>query len=283
MGDQHIADLLITEAAVFDVFTGELRQQPLAVKAGRIAVTGACPAKETLALPGKIILPGFCDGHIHLESSQLTVPEFAAAAVLHGTTAVVADPHEIANVCGLDGPRYLLRTAPYDLLDLFLMAPSCVPATPFETAGASLTADDIREMLSWPQVLGLGEMMNFPGVLAEDPQVLEKLRAAAGRPIDGHAPGLTGEPLRRYLAAGPNSDHECTTLVEGQEKVAAGMWVMLREGSGSRNLAALAPILCADQKHRCLLVSDDLEARDLLERGHLDHLLREAVKLGVAP
>jgi adenine deaminase len=283
MNDEAIADLLISKAAIFDVLTGDVLRQPLAIKDGRIIGMGYCPAKETLALPGKILLPGFCDGHIHLESSQLTVPEFAAAAVVHGTTAVVADPHEIANVCGLDGPRYLLRTAPHDLLDLFLMAPSCVPATPFETAGATLTAEGIREMLSWPQVLGLGEMMNFPGVLANDEQVLKKLQAAAKRPIDGHAPGLSGDALHRYIAAGPDSDHECTTLAEGQEKLTAGMWVMLREGSGSRNLGALAPILCGDGKHRCLLVSDDLEARDLLERGHLDHPLREAVKLGVAP
>ncbi|MHB8994226.1 MAG: adenine deaminase [Armatimonadota bacterium] len=283
MSDDQIADLLITEAAIFDIFTGDLLRRPLAIKDGRIIGTRHCLAKETLALPGKILLPGFCDGHIHLESSQLTMPEFAAAAVVHGTTAVVADPHEIANVCGLEGPRYFLRTTPGDLLDLFLMAPSCVPATPFETAGSTLTADDIREMLSWPQVLGLGEMMNFPGVLAGDEQVLEKLQAAVGRPIDGHAPGLTGADLRRYIAAGPDSDHECTSLAEGQQKLAAGMWVMLREGSGSRNLATLAPILCGDSRHRCLLVSDDLEARDLLERGHLDHLSREAVKCGVTP
>lgn len=282
MSDE-IADLLITEAAIFDVFTGDLLSQPLAIKDGRIIGTHHRLTKETQALPGKILLPGFCDGHIHLESSQLTVPEFAAAAVVHGTTGVVADPHEIANVCGLAGPRYLLRTTPRDLLDLFLMAPSCVPATPFETAGATLTADDIREMLSWPQVLGLGEMMNFPGVLASDEQVLEKLQAVGARPIDGHAPGLSGDNLRRYITAGPSSDHECTTLAEGQEKLAEGMWVMLREGSGSRNLDALAPILCGDSRHRCLLVSDDLEARDLLERGHLDHLLREAVKRGVTP
>lgn len=279
-------DLLITGAQALDVFSGELIAEPLAVAGGRVVGFGDYPAREVLDLSGRILLPGFCDGHLHLESSLLTVPQFAAAAVVHGTTGVVADPHEIANVCGTEGVRYLLDTAPEGLLDCFFTAPSCVPATRFETAGAELDAEGVAALLRWPQVLGLGEVMNYPGVLAGDRELLRKIAAAHGQArkvVDGHAPGLSGRELMAYLAAGPDSDHECTTLAEAREKLALGMWVMVREGSASRNLQALAPLLQGEGRHRCLLVSDDLEAADLLQRGHLDHLLRSAVALGVAP
>lgn len=276
-------DLLLTEAQVLNVFTGELLALPLAIHEGHLLGWGDWPALQTLSLPDRILLPGFCDGHLHLESSLLSPAEFARAAVLHGTTAVVADPHEIANVCGRRGLQYLLQSCPTALLELYLMAPSCVPATPFETSGAVLTAEDLRTLLQWPQVLGLGEMMNFPGVLKGDPEVLAKLAVAQGRPRDGHAPGLIGASLQRYAALGPESDHEATTLQEGQERLAAGMWLMIREGSSARNLEALAPLLSSEARGRCLLVSDDLGAQDLLQRGHLDHLLREAVRLGVRP
>jgi adenine deaminase len=277
------ADLLLTEATILDVFGGRLLEQSLAIAGGRVIGFGDCEADRVVPLRGKILLPGFCDGHLHLESSMICPAQFAAAAVPHGTTSVVADPHEIANVCGLAGPRYLLDSLPEGFLDLFVMAPTCVPATSFETSGAVLGPAEIAEMLAWPGVLGLGEVMNYPGVIHGDPDLLAKLALAGERPIDGHAPGLGGADLAQYVAAGPDSDHECTCLVEAQEKLAAGMWVMIREGSAARNLAALSPLLSGPGASRCLLVSDDLEPGDLLERGHVDHLLREAVRLGADP
>lgn len=275
------ADLLITGATHLNVFSGELVPAAVAIRAGRIAGLGDCPARQTLDLSGLVLLPGLCEGHLHLESAMLSPGEFANAAVLHGTTTIVADPHEICNVQGVAGARFLLEATPRDRLDLYLMAPSCVPATPLETAGATLGVTEVRDMLTWPEVLGLGEVMNFPGVVAGVPEVLAKIAAAAGRPVDGHAPGLTGDALATYVAAGPDSDHECTSLAEAQEKLALGMWIMLREGSASRDLSALAPLLTGPGRHRCLLVSDDLCADDLLRHGHLDRLLRRAQALGV--
>ncbi len=276
-------DLLLTGGRVLNVFSGVVEALDVAIAGGRVVGFGEYAARERLDVSGRTLLPGFCEGHIHLESTMLAPAALARAVAERGTTTVVADPHEIANVAGLDGVRYLSQAAPADWLDLRLMAPSCVPATPFETAGAEIGPDEIAEMLTWPQVLGLGEMMNFPGVIGGDPQVLAKLQTAQGRPLDGHAPGVTGQDLMAYLAAGPESDHEAVTLAEGEEKLRLGMWLMVREGSASRNLEALAPLLRSGLRHRCLLVSDDLEPGDLLERGHLDHLLRRAVALGTAP
>ena len=279
---RHV-DLLLTGGQVLNLFSGELERLEVAIADGRIIGFGDFPAHERLDLSGRVLLPGFCEGHIHVESTMLAPGEFARAVAERGTTTVVADPHEIANVAGLKGVRFLADAVPADLLDLHLMAPSCVPATPFETGGAEIGVAEIEQMLAWPSVLGLGEMMNFPGVIGGDPGVLAKLEAAAGRPIDGHAPGVTGPDLMAYLAAGPESDHEAVALAEGEEKLRLGMWLMIREGSASRNLEALAPLLQGPMRHRCLLVSDDLEPGDLLERGHLDHVLRRAVALGVAP
>jgi adenine deaminase len=277
------ADLLLAGGQALNVFSGALERRDVAIARGRIVGFGAYDAHERLDVSGRVLLPGFCEGHIHIESTMLAPAEFAQVAAAHGTTTVVADPHEIANVAGLTGIRFLAQGAPPELLDLHLMAPSCVPATPFETAGAEIGPEAIAELLTWPQVLGLGEMMNFPGAIGGDPGVRAKLAAAAGRPMDGHAPGVTGPDLMAYMAAGPDSDHETVTLAEGEEKLRLGMWLMAREGSASRNLEALAPLLRSELRHRCLLVSDDLEPGDLLERGHLDHLLRRAVALGVAP
>jgi adenine deaminase len=278
-----VVDLLITGGRILNVFTGELEETALAIAGGRVVGLGDHEARERLDAGGRILLPGFCEGHIHIESTLLTPATFAQAVAPHGTTTVVADPHEIGNVAGLAGVRWLAEAAPPGLLDLHVMAPSCVPATPFETSGAEIRHEEIAEMLRWPQILGLGEVMNYPGVIGGDPEVLAKLRAAQGRPIDGHAPGVTGKDLMAYIAAGPNSDHESVSLAEGQEKLQRGMWLMAREGSASRNLEALAPLLCGPARGRCLLVSDDLEPGEVLARGHLDYRLREAVRLGVAP
>jgi adenine deaminase len=236
-------------------------------------------------LDGAIVLPGLIDGHVHLESSFLTPARFAEAVVPHGTTTVVADPHEIANVLGVEGIRWMRHACAGLPLEVLLMAPSCVPASSLETPGARLDATSIAEILRWEGVVGLAEMMDVAGVLAENADVMRKLEAARrlGRPVDGHAPGLTGRALNAYLAAGVESDHECVTLAEAREKLALGMRIMIREGSQARNLRDLLPAVDATSVRRCLLVSDDRNVVDLLADGHVDHLLRRAVALGVPP
>jgi adenine deaminase len=228
------------------------------------------------------IAPGFIDGHIHIESSMLCPSRFAEAVVRHGTTSVVTDPHEIANVMGLSGIDYMRADAEHVPLQVFFTAPSCVPATPFETSGAVLGVEDIETLLARPEVVALGEMMNFPGVINEVPEVIAKLEAAkrAGKPIDGHAPMVTGADLEKYVGSGISTDHECTTVEEAREKAELGMKIMLREGSASRNLEALAPI--TSEFDNCFIVSDDKHPEDLLE-GHLNSTLRKAVKLGIDP
>ncbi|MGC8873553.1 MAG: adenine deaminase, partial [Chloroflexia bacterium] len=227
-------------------------------------------------LEGRFLCPGFIDGHVHLESAMVHPAEFARAVVPHGTTTVIADPHEIANVMGLDGVRYLLEETAALPLNVYLMAPSCVPATPLETAGAELGAADIARLLEEKRVLGLAEMMNFPGVLHRAPEVLEKLRVASGRPIDGHAPGLSGRDLCAYVAAGIGSDHECTSLQEALEKLRLGMAIMIREGSTAHNLEELLPLVMPGNASHCFFVSDDRHPADLLTHGHIDDILRRA-------
>lgn len=277
------ADLLLTGALVLDVFTGEFSRRDVAMAGGRIVGYGAQAAREIVDLSGKYLVPGFIDAHVHIESSQVTPAEFARAVVPHGTTCVIADPHEIANVLGLAGISYMLAASEGLPLRVYLMAPSCVPATPLETAGAELSAREIGEVLSWPRVLGLGEMMNFPGVVDGDPEVWAKLAAARGKPIDGHAPGLSGPALWAYALAGPRTDHECTGYPEAVEKLNAGLHILIREGTTARNLAALLPLLSwrtAPFVHFC---TDDRNPETLLEEGHLDDALRKAIAGGIAP
>jgi len=231
--------------------------------------------RETRREFNHYILPGFIDAHIHIESTMLTPRRFAEAAIPHGTTAIVTDPHEIANVLGIPGIRFMVRkTHP---LKIFMTAPSCVPATPFETSGAKLGAREVREVLGWRQCVALGEMMNYPGVINDDKEVWEKIDAAKklGKPIDGHAPLLSGEDLKKYIGAGISTDHECTNFSEAQEKANLGMTIMVREGSASHNMADLIGV-----SGKKFLVSDDLHPEDLL-LGHTDVLLRKAVGLGV--
>ncbi len=279
------ADLVLKNGRIIHVFTGEVAQGDIAVINGYIAGVGEYGAhgeyagKEEVDLAGCCVSPGFIDGHIHIESSLLTPSRFAAAVVPCGTTAVVCDPHEIANVCGKVGVDFMLsQTAP---LTVYGMAPSCVPATHMESSGYQLSADDIDELLNQPNIIGLAEMMNFPGTVAGDPEVLAKIFSARSRGllIDGHAPGLSGKALQAYVAAGISSDHECTTLAEAWEKLRAGMAVFIREGSTARNLEALLPLF-RTAAHRCLLVTDDRHADDLVQHGHMDFLLRRAVELG---
>lgn len=277
------ADLLLAGGKVINLFSGEVFSSDVAICKDRIVGLGKYKTKRTLNLQGAYLSPGFIDGHVHLESSMLTIPEFARAVLPLGTTTVVADPHEIANVLGREGIRYILRTSEDCSLEVYLMLPSCVPATPLETSGARLSAKDLKPLFAHPRVLGLGEVMNFPGVLHRDKEVLAKIRAARGRVIDGHAPGLSGLDLNGYLCAGIRSDHECTTLPEAEEKLRAGMTVMIREGTAAKNLKDLIPLVSERNADRFLLVTDDRHPDDLLGEGHLNFLIREAVRSGLDP
>jgi adenine deaminase len=214
---------------------------------------------------------------------MLSISEFARNVVPWGTTTVVADPHEIANVLGLDGIRYMLATSESTALKVFIMFPSCVPATPFETSGAELTHKDMETFKDHPRILGLAEMMNYPGVLFADPEILSKIRVFDGKVLDGHAPGLTGKDLCAYVAAGIRSDHECTSLAEAVEKICKGMHIMIREGSAAKNLDALLPLVEEHDSRNCFFVTDDLEPSDILEKGHINNLVRTAIRKGLDP
>lgn len=277
------ADLLLRGGRVVNVLSGEVCETSVAIHRGRIAGLGDYEGKETLDLEGLCLSPGFIDAHCHIESSMTPPAEYARAVVPRGTTAVVADPHEIANVLGLEGIRFLLESSRHCPLDVFLMAPSCVPASHLETAGAKLDAEDLSPLLRDGRVLGLGEMMNYPGVVAADPGVLAKLRLAGGGVADGHAPGLTGRALCAYAAAGIQSDHECVTAEEAREKLRLGLHVMIREGSTAKNLKALLPVVRPESACRFSLVTDDVDPADLTSKGHLDYVVSEAVRLGLDP
>ena len=281
------ADLLLANGYVVNVFTGQVQRANVAIKDGRIAGVGPeyTKALECYDLADQYILPGFIDGHIHIESSLLSMHEFARLALIHGTTTVVADPHEIANVLGVAGVKYMLKAGEGVQLDVLVMAPSCVPSTTMETSGATISARDTAALLKLPRVIGLAEMMNYPGVAFADKEVMAKLRAAkeAGKPIDGHAPGVVGQLLQAYVAAGVGSDHECIGPHEALEKLGAGMRVMVREGSAAKNMTGLLPIVNEFNVRRCCLVTDDKHPEELLHQGYLDASLRKAVSQGMSP
>lgn len=277
------ADLLLRNARVVNVFSHEIIETNIVIAGDRIVGLGDYAARETIDLEGSYVCPGFIDGHVHIESSMVTPPEFARAVVPHGTTSVVADPHEIANVLGIEGVRYMLDVSEGLPLTVFVMAPSCVPATHLETSGAELLWNDLAPLLKHPRVLGLAEMMNFPGVIYSVPEVLDKICAFAGRPLDGHAPGLSGQDLQAYIAAGITSDHECTILEEAREKLRLGMYVMIREGTTARNLKDLLPLVTPQTARRCLFVTDDRHPADLLDEGHIDSLVKMAIGQGLDP
>ena len=277
------ADLLLKNARVVNVFSHEIIETNVAIAGDRIVGLGDYQAGEAIDLKGRYVCPGFIDGHVHIESSMVTPPEFARAVVPRGTTSVVADPHEIANVLGIEGIRYMLDSSEGLPLTVFVMAPSCVPATHLETSGAELLWNDLAPLLKHPRVLGLAEIMNFPGVIYSVPEVLDKIRAFAGHPLDGHAPGLSGQDLQAYVAAGITSDHECTTLEEAREKLRLGMYVMIREGTTARNLKELLPVATPENARRCLFVTDDRHPADLLGEGHIDNLVRMAIGQGLDP
>ena len=282
---QHPADLILANAGIVNTFTGEVEAGNVAIYGDRIAGVGDYhQAKQTLDLTGKYLSPGLINGHTHLESSMLDVGQYARAVIPRGTLALVTDLHEIANVCGMDGIRYVLDCARRLPFDLFLMAPSCVPATHLETAGASLGPRDIRQILRWRECIGLGEVMNFPGVINGDETVLGKINyARGGKIIDGHAPGLSGKDLAAYIAAGIGSDHESVSLDEAREKLRQGMFIMIREGSSEKNLEALLPVVTDRTYQRCCFVVDDRSCADLLRDGDIDAVVRKAIRLGLDP
>jgi adenine deaminase len=286
-GDEP-ADLVLAGGRVLSVFTGELLEADVAVAGEHVAAVGpGYRGREAFDATGMIIVPGFVDGHMHVESTKLMPDQFARAVLPHGTTTAIIDPHEIANVFGLEGVRALLAVAAEAPVDLYAMVSSCVPASPFESSGATVDAEDIAAFLATePLALGVAEMMDFPNLVAGDPEILAKIEAArrAGdRHVDGHAPGLTGPALNAYLAAGVRSDHECTTYPEALEKRRLGMWIMIREGSAARNLEALLPLVLEHGPANCMLCTDDREPHDLLRDGHINAVIRKAVALGCPP
>ena len=277
------ADLVLKGGRVVNVHAGEICEVDVAITGNRIAGLGSYHGKENVQLKGQYVCPGFIDAHVHIESSMLSVPEFAAVVAAHGTTAVVADPHEIANVMGTEGIRYILRSSKYSPINVYLMLSSCVPASHLESAGAELRASDLKPFLSDPWVLGLAEVMNYPGVIRCEPEVMEKLELCQATVIDGHAPGLGGPELMAYVAAGVRSDHECTTWEEAAEKLAAGMYIMMREGSVARNMEDLLRLVKPETAHRFMFATDDKHVDDLIQEGQIDYMVKRAVATGMPP
>ncbi len=282
-GGECPADLLLTNANLINVFTGAVEPCNVAVYGNRIAGIGYyTKAKKVLDIDGQFLAPGFIDGHVHLESSFLDPHQYAKAVVPHGTLSIITDLHEIANVTGTRGMKYVLNSVRRLPLDVFLMAPSCVPATHLETSGARLDAADLAPVMRWQRCIGLGEMMNYPGVLARDKEILAKLALAEGKPVDGHCPSLRGENLSAYIAAGIKSDHESISLEEAQEKLQQGMYVMIREGTAEKNLEALLPLVTDRTMRRCMLVVDDRTCVDIYRDGDIDAVIRKAVRHGLS-
>ena len=276
---------LLYGGTVVNVFTGELERASVLIENEKIIGVGAYSTDDadvTEDITGKFVCPGFIDGHIHIESTMLTPSELAKLCMPHGTTAIVADPHEIANVCGIDGIRYMMEASNGIPLTVYFTLPSCVPATVFDESGATLAAEDMKPLYENKQVVGLAEMMNYPGVLLEDQDVYQKIGDALeqGKVVDGHAPFLSGKDLDKYVCAGITSDHECSDANEAIEKIRKGQWVMIRQGTAARNLAELLPLFESAYSHRCVLVTDDRHPADLMKDGHIDHIIRLAVESG---
>jgi adenine deaminase len=279
-GDE-LADVVIEGGKVFSAFTREWLDTEVAICDGYIAGLGEYAGKEVVHARGKYVVSGLIDAHMHLETVKLLVDEFARLVLPMGTTTVVADPHEIANVLGTDGIHWLADVADEVPLDIFFMASSCVPASKFESPRRGFTVGDLQGLLRRRRVIGLAEMMNYPGVVAGDPHELEKLELESSH-VDGHAPGLLGPGLQAYAAAGIRSDHECYTAEEGRQRLRAGMWVLIREATAARNLEALAPLVEEFGPHRLALCTDDREPEHISEDGHMNHVVRRAVELGIS-
>ena len=279
------ADLVLKNATYVNVFSNELCHGDIAVAEGLIVGMGAYSGETEFDMSGKLVLPGFIDAHVHLESAMVAPKEFVKAVLPHGTTTVVTDPHEIANVMGTDGVEYMLQATEGLPVDVRFMLPSCVPSTPMDESGAVLDYRTIESFYDHPRVQGLAEMMNYPGVIGADPMVIEKIVAAQAhhKKIDGHAPGLLGNDLNAYVAAGVYSDHECYDPADAIAKLERGQFIMIREGTAAHNLEALLPLLTEKYADRCMFCCDDKHPSDLLEKGHIDYNVKEAIRHGVDP
>lgn len=277
------ADLLIKNAQLVNVLSGEIHLADVAVFEGRFLGFGDYAAKEIIDAEGLYLAPGFIDGHIHFESTMFSLPEFSRTILGRGTTAAVIDPHEITNVFGVDGIRYVLDSIATIPIDLFVMLPSCVPATHLETSGSIITHQDLESLIHEEHVVGVGELMNFPMVIAGDETTHKKIEAASGKKVDGHAPGVTGKALNSYIFSGIESDHESVSASEAQEKLRKGMHILVREGTSERNLEDLITIITKENSWHFSFATDDKHPDDLLEEGHIDHSLRKAIALGMDP
>lgn len=278
-------DTVLKNATYVDVFTGTVKKGDIGIVGDKIVGVGSYSGKKEYDVSGLTVLPGYIDAHVHIESSQLSPEEFASLIVPRGTTTIIADPHEITNVCGMAGAEYIAKASRNVPLDVKVQLPSCVPATPFETSGATLAGKDIRRHISDGFIYGLGEFMNFPGVINADPDTLEKLQAAhdAGKIIDGHAPSVSGNALNAYLCGGITTDHECVSVEEIEEKISKGVYVHLRHGSSTRNIVSNSKAVTAANMRRFLMCTDDRHAADLKEKGHIDDALRKVVAGGLNP
>lgn len=278
------ADLVLQNAQVVNVLTEDVYVADIAIHEGFIAgVDKGYQGRENIDLQGRYVSPGLIDAHLHIESSMVTPREYARAVLPHGVTTVITNPHEIANVLGVPGIRFMLRNAETSPLSTFVTIPSCVPPTPLATSGAELDTQKLAPLLAEPGVIGLGEVMNFPGVVAADPRVLAELALCEGRPLDGHCPGLKGKGLNAYVTAGIRSDHECVTLDEAREKLRLGMRVFIREGSAARNLKSLSPLVTAENERWLCFCTDDRHPGDLIDDGSIDNAVRLAIGEGVKP
>ncbi len=280
---RELAELVLKNAKIVNVFTEEIIDGDVAIDQGYIVGIGQYEGEKEIDIKGKYIAPGLIDGHVHIESAMVTPSQFAKSILPAGTTAIIADPHEIANVCGLDGVQYMLDESSNIPLDVYLMMPSCVPATSFENAGAVILAENMKEMLNKDRVIGLGELMDFPGVVAADEKILDKIDVAGKKLIDGHGPVIRDKDLNAYVAAGIHTEHECTTADEMVERLRLGMYIQMREGSAARNLETLVKRVTKENLRRVIFCTDDRHPGDILNDGHIDNNVRLAIKNGIDP
>lgn len=281
-GDNN-SQLVLKNANIINVFTGEIIQGDLAIDSGRIVGIGQYEGEIEIDLDGKYLSPGFIDSHVHIESSMSTPTQFARVVLPRGVTSIISDPHEIANIKGLEGIRYMMRDATHTPLDVYVMLPSCVPSTGFENAGAKLEAEDLKELMYEESVLGLGEMMNYPGVISVEDKILDKLILAKDNIIDGHGPMIAGKDLNAYVAAGIKTEHEASTMEEVIERLRLGMYILLREGSAARDLRNIIKVVNKDNLRRFLLCTDDKHPEDLINEGSIDFNIKLAIKAGIDP
>jgi adenine deaminase len=276
-------DLVLKNCKIVNVFTHEIHEDDIAIDSGKIIGFGPYEAKRTIDLNGKYVSPGLVDSHMHLESTLVTPQRLSEISIANGTTTIIADPHEIANVCGVNGIEYLLESSKNIPLNIFFMIPSCVPATAFEDTGASIENEDIEKLLKKDLVLGLGELMDYPNVINGNISMLKKMDLAKRKIIDGHAPGLLGRDLNAYMINGVKTDHECSTQEEMKQRLNRGMYVILREGSASKDVKNLLPAINAYNYRRCLFCTDDKNPEDLISKGHINHNIKLAIKSGIDP